>query len=36
MVADFKERISVEVQRQERIEVDFRRRELPGKYTAKM
>ena len=41
MVADFKERmsaevLSAEVQRQERIEVDFRRRELLGKYTAKI
>ena len=36
MVADFKERMSAEVQRQERIDIDFRRRELLGKYTAKI
>jgi len=36
MIADFKERKSAEVQKQERTEVDFRREELPGKYIAKM
>jgi len=37
---EFEERINVEVRRQERIDMaekrDFRRRELPGKFTAKM
>jgi len=37
---EFKERMSVEVKRQEKIDMaekrDFRRGELPGKFTAKM
>ena len=37
---EFKGRISIEVRRQERIDIaeerDFRRGELPGKFTAKM
>ena len=37
---EFKERISVEVRRQERIDMaeerDFRREKLPGKFTARM
>jgi len=37
---EFKERMSAEVRRQERIDMaeerDFRREELPGKFTAKM
>jgi len=39
-ITDFEERISVEVRRQERLEEtrgqDFKRRELPEKYIAKM
>jgi len=37
---EFKRRMNVEVRRQEKLDMvekkDFRRRELPGKYTAKM
>jgi len=37
---EFKERMSAEVRRQERIDIaekrDFRRKELPGKFTARM
>jgi len=37
---EFKERMNVEVRRQEKIDMaeerDFRRGELPGKFTAKM
>ena len=40
IVAEFKERINMEVRRQKKLkmveEKDFRRGELPGKYTAKM
>ena len=40
VVAEFKEKINIEVRRQEKLNIveerDFRRRELPGKYTAKM
>jgi len=40
LVAEFEERMNTEVRRQEKIdwmkEKDFRRGELPGKFTAKM
>ena len=40
LVAEFEERMNMEVRRQEKIdwmeEKDFRRGELPGKFTAKM
>jgi len=40
IVAEFKERINAEVRQQEKIDMvkkrDFKRRELPGKYMAKM
>jgi len=40
IVAEFKERINMEVRSQKKLkmveEKDFRRGELPGKYTAKM
>ena len=39
-VEEFEERMSVEVRRQEKLDMieekDFRRGKLPGKYTAKM
>ena len=39
-IKEFEEKMSVEVRRQEKIDMaeerDFRREELPGKYTAKM
>ena len=39
-IKEFEEKMSVEVRRQEKIDMaeerDFRRRELPGKFTAKM
>jgi len=40
VVAEFKRRINTEVRRQKKLNIveerDFRRGELPGKYTAKM
>ena len=40
VVAEFEERMSIEIRRQEKLnkieERDFRRGELPGKYMAKM
>jgi len=37
---EFKEKISIEVRRQEKLDIikerDFRKKELPEKYTAKM
>ena len=40
IVVEFKERINAEVRRQEKLELaeekNFRRAELPGKYTARM
>jgi len=37
---EFKERMNMEVRRQEKLDIaeekDFRREELPGKYTVKM
>ena len=40
LVAEFEGRMNAEVRRQEKLDVveekDFRRRELPGKYTAKI
>ena len=40
LVAEFEERINIEVRRQEKLDIaeekNFRRGELPGKYTAKM
>ena len=40
VVAEFKGKINIEVRRQEKLNIveerDFRRRELPGKYIAKM
>ena len=40
IVAEFKERINIEVRRQKKLkmveEKDFRREELPGKYIVKM
>ena len=40
IVAEFKERINAEVRQQEKMDMvkkrDFKRRELPGKYMAKM
>jgi len=36
VVTKFKERLSIEVRRKEKIDRDFRRGELPEKYIAKM
>ena len=40
IVAEFKERINAEVRQQEKMDMvkkrDFKRRDLPGKYMAKM
>jgi len=40
VVVEFKERINTEVRRQEKLDIaeerDFRKGELPGKYTAKI
>ena len=40
LVAEFKGRINTEIKRQEKLDLaeekNFRRRELPGKYMAKM
>ena len=40
LIEEFKERMNAEVRKQEKIDMaeerDFRRRELPGKFTAKM
>jgi len=40
VVVEFKERINTEVRRQEKLDMaeerDFRKGELPGKYTAKI
>ncbi len=39
-IVEFKEKISIEVRRQEKLDIikerDFRKKELPEKYTAKM